>query len=129
MSELYSDVLSRLGKALGQWIMLIDALDDRETDRKKGNFNIYNAILGEKQAGSDEEIVRVRCLIEAENCWQELKRIRLSSGREPDGDTEGFMDNLFSEGLPYIDRTVNEKTAGKKDKNDSALTEEHDGSL
>ncbi|MBO4327426.1 MAG: hypothetical protein J5950_09155 [Clostridia bacterium] len=112
VSETYADTLNRLGTALGKWIMLIDALDDRVKDRKKGNYNIYNTILGEGKTGENEELVRVRCLLEADNCWQELKRLRASSGRTPDADTEGFMDNLFGEGLPYIDRSVNEKAAG-----------------
>ena len=109
VSEIYSEALNKLGKSLGQWIMLIDALDDREKDRKKGNYNIYNVLLGEEKTGENEEIVRVRCLLEAENCWQEIKRIRSLTGRKPDQDTEGFMDNLFGEGLPYIDRTINQK--------------------
>ncbi|MBP5633028.1 MAG: hypothetical protein J6X34_06150 [Clostridia bacterium] len=129
MSEMYSEVLARLGIALGQWIMLIDALDDRGSDRKHGNYNIYNVLLGDRPAGKEEEIVRVRCLIEAENCWQELKRLRLIAGREPDGDTEGFMDNLFSEGLPYIDRTVNEKACAAWQKSGAGEAEEHNGSL
>ena len=112
VSEMYSDALNKLGMALGQWIMLIDALDDREKDSKKGNYNIYNILYGSKKTGEADEIVRVRCMLEAENCWQEIKRIRLASGRDPDADTEGFMDNLFGEGLPYIDRSIYEKSLG-----------------
>ena len=37
----YDDNLSRLCYNLGKWIYLIDALDDYDKDKKKGNFNVF----------------------------------------------------------------------------------------
>ena len=101
----FSDALYTLGASLGRWIMLVDAADDRAKDRKRNNFNIYNARLGDAPETDADALVRMHCMMDAEKCWQTIKQ--LHEGR-PDPDTEGFMDNLFGEGLSYIDRTVTE---------------------
>ncbi len=99
----YSDALYTLGASLGRWIMLADAADDREKDRKRNNFNIYNERLGDAPETEADALVRIHCIMDAERCWQALKQ--LHEGK-PDPDTDGFMDNLFGEGLSFIDRSV-----------------------
>ncbi len=107
ISERYSDPMYRLGFSLGQWIILIDALDDRSRDRRKENYNIYNLIHGNAALSETDDTVRLRCMLEAYDCWNEIKRLRNSEDyTEPV--TEGFMENLFAEGLPHADRTVSE---------------------
>lgn len=41
MPQVYSDNLASLAYNLGKWIYLIDALDDFDKDKKKGNFNVF----------------------------------------------------------------------------------------
>ena len=110
IASVYIDALYGLGSSLGRWIMLVDAADDRIRDRKRGNFNIYNERLGDSNESEADALVRTHCIMEAEKCWQTLKQ--LHEGR-PDPDTEGFMDNLFGEGLAFIDRGVSER--GRED--------------
>lgn len=124
VSEQYADTLYKLGNAVGRWIMLIDALEDREKDRKKKNFNIYNNILGDRPASESDEIVRVRFLTDADGFWHELKAIRSELGVLPDPDTEGFMDNLFSEGLAFIDRDITKKASGEELSKEAVKPEE-----
>ena len=40
-AEKFSEAISQLSYRLGKWIYLIDALDDFDKDKKKGNFNVF----------------------------------------------------------------------------------------
>ena len=42
LADKFTDNIGELSYNLGKWIYLIDALDDFDTDKKKGNFNVFN---------------------------------------------------------------------------------------
>ena len=48
-----------IGRAIGRWIYLVDAADDFEKDRKRGRFNPYLHVFGERPDPQDVENLRL----------------------------------------------------------------------
>ncbi|MBQ5956709.1 MAG: hypothetical protein IJL46_03950 [Clostridia bacterium] len=86
-----SQVLSELGYHLGRWIYLADAYEDREKDRKKGSYNIFNLLEG------NEEDIRERASF---NMKSSLRKLTLAYDLLNIKKNREILDNIIYEGLP-----------------------------
>ncbi|MDR0886064.1 MAG: DUF5685 family protein [Clostridiales Family XIII bacterium] len=84
----YSVQLRTLGKSLGMWIYLMDAVDDRTDDLKKGTFNPF-ALNGFSPGLQDERIAARLYLSSASNA---ISKLQLCKNRE-------IIDNIVNVGL------------------------------
>jgi hypothetical protein len=55
LGEYSTEETSRLSYCMGKWIYLIDALDDYDKDKKKGNYNVF--INAYKDATTKQELI------------------------------------------------------------------------
>lgn len=78
---------------LGKWIYLIDAWDDRERDRKSGNYNPF--VLSQMPAGQAEFLLNIT-RGEAEKAYDLLTQQSQS----------GLLDNIMRLGLTHTQRRV-----------------------
>ncbi len=74
-------VLERLGYCLGRWLYLIDALDDREKDSKKGAYNPFILMESEDIEATNERIMRsiIFSESEAQAAFELLEPFRMKS--------------------------------------------------
>lgn len=87
-----------IGEHLGAWIYLIDAVDDREKDKKKGHFNPL--FCGEK--GEENERLR-----EAEKLLKEAEdKIDAAASLLPFYRDASILSNIIQEGLPSVREAV-----------------------
>lgn len=98
-------VLSNLGYHLGRWIYLMDAVDDFEDDKKKGNFNPFSAYKDKENLNEYFNQVLNFDLAQAYNSWELLS-------------TElywGIIENILLKGLAWKQKSVvfkEEKNSG-----------------
>ena len=59
LEEKEARVAAALGEAVGHWIYLADAADDFWEDLKKGRFNPYRGLFGDKPSADDLEDLRL----------------------------------------------------------------------
>ncbi len=90
-----SKSLYQLGYHLGKWIYLADAVSDRERDRKKKNYNVYNLRYGSDPVPETEQLTRELSLSHIAEAWEQLKR----NANEDTASEQGYLDNLFYLGL------------------------------
>ena len=55
-------IAAAVGRHVGRWIYIVDALDDLKHDEKKGNFNPFCAAYGKSELDEEEKIT-LRCLL------------------------------------------------------------------
>lgn len=88
-------VLSEFGYHLGRWIYLIDAADDYENDKKRGNFNPFT----DKDENAVKDIMNNtlnQCLARAFDAYQLLNIT----------DFKGILDNMMLYGFPAKQNAV-----------------------
>ena len=72
--DVWTDTLHSLGFYLGKFVYLMDAYEDMEKDRKKGNYNVLSLIRREKPEGFDEfcRILLVSMMSECAKAFERL---------------------------------------------------------
>ena len=87
-------VARAVGRAVGKWVYLIDALDDRETDLRLGRYNPIALVYGENMSEGEEAIALTlnACRFEAEAA--------LDLVDFPDGDMKALAENILRFGMP-----------------------------
>lgn len=122
--ELLADIMShrldgaqnriarKIGKHIGKWIYIIDAVDDYEEDIKCGRFNPIEKVYGD---GGLSESVRDGIetaltyeLMEAEKAFDLIDY--------PDRDIKEIISNIIYLGMPTLAKKTLEKTERKEDK-------------
>ena len=93
-------VLARLGYCMGRWIYMADALDDREHDRKTGN---YNPLLAAAGTTADGDAVRVRAIASLNGSLAECKAAYelLNICR-----FDGILRNVLEWGMPSVQQQL-----------------------
>lgn len=83
-----------VGRAVGKWVYLIDALDDREEDLRLGRYNPIVLVYGGDRTAGQEAITLAldACLCEAEAA--------LDLVNFPDGDLRALTENVLRFGMP-----------------------------
>ena len=87
--------LYQFGYHLGKWIYLTDALADREHDRKRGSYNVYNLRYGDSPLPAIEKNTRELSLAYIAEAWERLK----TNAVEHTKSEQGYLDNLIYLGL------------------------------
>lgn len=95
----YADVLATFSAALGRWIYLMDALDDREKDAQKGRFNPLMG-LPEKTAPALANAALI----------SEEKRMDLAASLFPYRKDGPILENIVHLGLPVMRSKILSKT-------------------
>ena len=122
--ELLADIMShrldgaqnriavKIGKHIGKWIYIIDAVDDYEEDIKCGRFNPIEKVYGD---GGLSESVREGIetaltyeLMEAEKAFDLIDY--------PDRDIKEIISNIIYLGMPSLAKKTLEKAERKEDK-------------
>lgn len=100
--------LYQLGYHLGKWIYLADAVSDREKDRKKKNFNVYNLRYGTEPLPDLEKMTRELSLAHIAEAWERLK----GKAGENTKSEQGYLDNLFYLGLRAQEEKIQQEAQG-----------------
>ena len=87
-------VARAVGRAVGKWVYLIDAFDDREADLRLGRYNPIALVYGENVSEGEEAIALAldACRFEAETA--------LDLVDFPDGDMKALAENVLWFGMP-----------------------------
>lgn len=99
--------MEEFGYFLGRWVYLMDAGDDFEKDRQKGDFNVFVKKYGPFSPGklSEEEEKRVAVSInELQN--MNTARIQAALALMPLQAFAPTIQNIVCLGLPYTQRSV-----------------------
>lgn len=89
-------IAAAIGMEVGKWVYLIDAIDDFESDVRKGRYNPLATVFGrEPLNGNEKEELRVAltsCLAEAERAFDLIEY--------PDRDMKNLIENHLYLGMP-----------------------------
>ena len=94
------------GRAIGKWVYLVDALDDREDDLRLGRYNPIVFIWGDKPTAGNEAIALAldACLAEAEAALDLIDF--------PNDDMKALAENVLRFGMPSEqDKIMKKETA------------------
>ena len=92
---------------LSRWIYIIDALDDMQKDRKKGDFNPF--ILLEEKLHRSDVITKARNLLE--EC---LERLEHYCSLHPYTDQYAILCNVLAEGVPITTASILRRNEDKE---------------
>lgn len=92
-----------IGRHMGRWVYLIDALDDFEEDRKTGRYNPFVCLYGNRPLG-DEHREQIRLALYRE--MGELERALDLFPSDGHSDIEGLLYNIVSKGMPRVTEDV-----------------------
>lgn len=114
-----ASIAGEIGYYMGRWIYLIDALDDRTADLKRGRYNPFLPTLG-GGALTEKQISTVSALLTEELMGIERGLDLLDGSIYPDG--MEILKNMLYLGMPAVGKQIlNGRTPGKKGE---AVTEE-----
>ncbi len=110
-------VLTRLGFLIGRWVYLIDALDDLESDVKKGNYNPFACKFSLSKDSTKEQI---------DSAYEyAIGAINLTAGEISNtyelldiNRYKDILDNIIYLGLPQAKLEVTEKAKNKEKLNE-----------
>ena len=111
LGEYKSEFTHNLFYGIGKWVYLIDALDDYDKDRKKGNYNPFVCAYGSGSRAqmlekNGEDIDFIFASIFASNA-ENLKKIKFYFNHD-------LTDNIILRGLPAATRRVRCGCKGKE---------------
>ncbi|MHB1485183.1 MAG: DUF5685 family protein [Saccharofermentanales bacterium] len=89
------DGISRLGYNIGEWIFIIDAVDDYEHDKKKGNWNPFM-----DESRDDSKRIAQELMIGYETQIDQIAAL-LPYKRDA-----GIISNIFQNGMPLIRQKI-----------------------
>jgi hypothetical protein len=91
-----------VGRAVGKWVYLIDALDDFEKDRRHGRYNPIALVYGTADEGREAiELALDAALAEADAALDLLDF--------PDGDMRALTENILRYGMPSVYEKLTKK--------------------
>ena len=99
-NETHKRVFYEFGYHLGRWIYLIDAADDIEKDKKRGNFNPY--FNSDKELKYDMDYI-------ASMLNQSLARAYYAYNLIDIKDFKGILDNMILRGFPAVQNRITDK--------------------
>ena len=100
-----------IGRHIGKWIYIVDAIDDYDEDVKKGRYNPLVGICGDSGLDGDMleglENALIGELVEAEKAFDLLCY--------PDGDMREVISNIIYLGMPAVAKKKTRKEATEND--------------
>lgn len=103
-------VAREIGKRIGRWIYIADALDDYESDAKSGSYNPFVLLYGGEQF-SEDNIISISSMLEAELALA-LSALDLLDG-DPDKNRSEIIRNILCLGMPAsVKRILDKKQNG-----------------
>lgn len=112
-------ILYDIGRHIGRWVYIADAIDDCEEDLEKGRFNPFVCLYGGR-APTHEERLSVADSLRLELASAELAFDLLEYGDKRD--LRGIIENIIYVGMPK----VADKLAGKSCECDGTKTKKKD---
>ena len=103
-------IAENIGKRLGRWIYIVDALDDYEEDRKHGSYNPFVLLYGGEDF-SEDNIESISKMLEAELALA-LSAIDLLDSDEDKNRSE-IIKNILCLGMPSSVRRICDKYVNK----------------
>lgn len=100
-----ASVAAAVGRCVGRWIYITDALDDLKKDAEKGRFNPLSGVY-EKDELNDEEKQTVCCLAAGE-AGEALDALSLIEEKEGSSSAPGrIIENILRSGMPAVTSAV-----------------------
>ena len=100
-----ASVAAAVGRCVGRWIYVTDALDDLKKDREKGRFNPLSGVY-ENDELNDEEKQTVCCLAAGE-AGEALDALSLIEEKEGSSGAPGrIIENILRSGMPAVTSAV-----------------------
>ena len=99
-------VAENIGKRIGRWIYIVDALDDYEKDKKSGSYNPF-VLLYNGESFTDEDIISISMMLEAELSLA-FSAIDLLDDDE-DANRSEIIKNILCLGMPASVKRVCDK--------------------
>ena len=110
LSENGKTIAATIGRHIGKWIYIVDAIDDYRDDVKHGRFNPIARAYGVDGLNKDQregiESALKNELLEAEKAFDLIEYI--------DADSKGIIENIIYLGMPEVAKGVIEKVNGKE---------------
>ena len=103
LSPAQTKLAANIGRHIGRWVYLIDALDDYEEDRQKGRYNPFVCLYGNGPL-SDEHKEQIRLGL----CREIVELEHTLDLLDPDVNLElgGLLYNIVTKGLPRVSEGV-----------------------
>lgn len=102
--DLWEEHLRRMGDALGRFIYLMDAAEDYDRDSRKGKYNPYLAMGGEKDAALWEQIL----VLTMARCTDSFEKLPLVQDKP-------LLDNILYSGV-WVKYRTKQREAEKDDR-------------
>ncbi len=99
-------IAENIGKRLGRWIYIVDALDDYDDDRKSGSYNPFVELYGARDF-SEDNIISISKMLEAELALALSAVDLLDDGA--DRSRSEIVKNVLCLGMPASVRRVCDK--------------------
>lgn len=99
-------IAAELGYHTGRWIYLVDALDDRESDAKRGSYNPFMLLYGDG-AWTDEQKETMRAHLVEELMGVERALDLIDSNSFPEG--AAILRNILYLGMPKVAQDILQK--------------------
>lgn len=106
-------VAKNVGKRIGRWIYIADALDDYERDISSGSYNPFVLLYG-AQPFTDDDILSISCMLEAELAMAVDALDLLDS--DTDRDRSEIIRNILCLGMPASVKRICERGKDKDNK-------------
>ena len=104
-------IAQNVGKRIGRWIYIVDALDDYSSDRKSGSYNPFVLLYGGEDF-TEDNLISISKMLEAE---LSLAFSAIELVDDEDKNREEVVKNILCLGMPQSVKRVCEKL-NKKDK-------------
>lgn len=105
-------IAAKIGRAVGHWIYLVDAADDFEQDRRRGRFNPYLRVFGEKPKA--QEIEGLDVALTALLCDAEEGILLIDEG-DAAPELLQIITNILYLGMPKTAKRVTRAMLGEKE--------------
>lgn len=110
LSENERIIAAAIGRHIGKWIYIVDAIDDYCDDVKRGRFNPIVRAYGVDGLNEDQREGIASALknelLEAEKAFDLIEYI--------DPDSKGIVENIIYQGMPEVAKKAIEKVNGKE---------------
>ena len=108
-------IATALGRSVGKWIYIVDALDDSHEDEKRGRYNPFLLLYGGRTPTA-EELGRISDALKLELCGAEAAMDILDTDKQP---IKNIVENIFYLGMPETVKKIIDTACegGRADKN------------
>ncbi|MBQ8345458.1 MAG: hypothetical protein IJY42_04230 [Clostridia bacterium] len=115
LEEKKAPIAREIGRSVGQWIYMVDALDDLEQDAEKGRYNPFLLLWDGIPDREEKERIGAALCCQLQRASDALDLMSFS--QDPEHIRQHLLENILHFGLPArADRILSDRHACKADK-------------